>query len=354
MLFSRSTPEQKRQSLVSKQLAAQFELADKHVGTWVTVSGDDVLITLPFAAATVHDVLTAHIKKAAHEENLPIQNIVIETDIQASPTKVAKVTNIKNIIAVASGKGGVGKSTTSVNIAYALMAQGAKVGLLDADIYGPSIPIMLGNTDSTPASRDDKTIIPFAAHGLVASSIGYFVPAENATVWRGPMASKALEQLLRETDWPELDYLIVDMPPGTGDIQLTLAQQMPVSAAVIVTTPQDLAVADASKGIAMFNKVDVPVLGLIENMSLYICPKCGHQDHIFDKDGGVELAKRNKVPLLGQLPLNVKIRQHTDEGTPLLVAEPHDPLSQTYMTCAAAISKQLYMDGLMDLRIQNI
>ncbi|QHJ09956.1 Iron-sulfur cluster carrier protein [Paraglaciecola mesophila] len=354
MLFSRSTPEQKLQSLVSEQLATLFELSVNQVETWVTIANNAVLITLPFAAQTLHDTLKKRIELAASEQNLPLDHVLIETKIHASATKVKKVGQIKNIIAVASGKGGVGKSTSSVNIAYALMAQGAKVGLLDADIYGPSVPIMLGNTDSTPASRDDKTIIPFAAHGLVASSIGYFVPAENATVWRGPMASKALEQLLRETDWPELDYLIVDMPPGTGDIQLTLAQQMPVSAAVIVTTPQDLAVADASKGIAMFNKVDVPVLGLIENMSLYICPKCGHQEHIFAQNGGVELAKRNKVPLLGQLPLNSKIRHYTDQGTPLLIAEPNDPLSQSYITCALAISKQLYLQSLMDIRIQNI
>lgn len=354
MLFSRSTPEQKLQSLISHKLAALFELTEKQVEPWITISNNDALITLPFAVASLHEELVKAITLAAGEQKLPVEHVVIETNIPASPTKVAKVSNIKNIIAIASGKGGVGKSTSSVNLAYALMAQGAKVGLLDADIYGPSIPIMLGNTESTPASRDDKTIVPFAAHGLVASSIGYFVPAENATVWRGPMASKALEQLLRETDWPELDYLIVDMPPGTGDIQLTLAQQMPVSAAVIVTTPQDLAVADASKGIAMFNKVDVPVLGLIENMSLYICPKCGHKEHIFAQDGGVALAKRNKVPLLGQLPLNIKIRQYTDQGMPLLVAEPSDALSQMYMQCASAISKQLYMNGLMDLRIQNI
>ena len=331
MLFSRSTPEHKVHQLVSKQLAAQFALPAKQIESWITVSSRDVLVTLPFAAAQLHDALIKRITDAASKQKLSLQHVVIETAIPASPTKVS-----------------------SVNIAYALMAQGAKVGLLDADIYGPSIPIMLGNTESTPASRDDKTIVPFSAHGLVASSIGYFVPAENATVWRGPMASKALEQLLRETDWPELDYLIVDMPPGTGDIQLTLAQQIPVSAAVIVTTPQDLAVADAAKGIAMFNKVSVPVLGLIENMSLYICPKCGHQEHIFAENGGVDLAKRNKVPLLGQLPLNIKIRRYTDSGTPLLIAEPNDPLSQTYMDCATAISKQLYLNGLMDLRVQNI
>ncbi|GAC31974.1 iron-sulfur cluster carrier protein ApbC [Paraglaciecola polaris] len=354
MLFNRSKPEQKVRQLISKLLATAFNLSEKQVGSWLTISSHDVLICLPFAAGQLHGALEQQIRAASNEQNVTLGHIVFETAIQASPTKVSKVSKIKNIVAIASGKGGVGKSTTSVNIAYALMAQGAKVGLLDADIYGPSIPIMLGNTESTPASRDDKTIVPFAAHGLVASSIGYFVPAENATVWRGPMASKALEQLLRETDWPELDYLIVDMPPGTGDIQLTLAQQIPVSAAVIVTTPQDLAVADASKGISMFNKVSVPVLGLIENMSLYICPKCGHQEHIFAQNGGVELAKRNNVPLLGQLPLNIKIRQHTDSGTPLLVSEPEDPLSQTYMQCALAISKQLYLNGLSDLRIQNV
>lgn len=354
MFFSRSTLEQNIQSCVAKHLAETFDLNANQVQSWIKVADANVLITLPFAALSQHAQLLAVIKTALGELKLKYDELWIETAVTASPTRLAKINKIKNIIAVASGKGGVGKSTTSVNLAFALMAEGAKVGLLDADIYGPSIPIMLGNTQAKPASRDDKTIQPLEAHGLVASSIGYFVPAENATVWRGPMASKALQQLLNETNWPELDYLIVDMPPGTGDIQLTLAQQMPVSAAVIVTTPQDLALADARKGIAMFDKVAVPVLGLIENMSYYLCPHCGHEDHIFDQGGGDRLAAEHKLPLLGQVPLNGKIRQYGDKGKPLLIELPEDPLSLAYRQTALAVAKQLYLNSLDDLRVVNV
>lgn len=354
MFFSRPSHEQKMQNCVAQCLAAAFELNAKQVQPWITVADDKVLITLPFVAQSQHAQLLSDIKSALGDLKLKCDDLLIETAVTASPTRLPKINKIKNIIAIASGKGGVGKSTTSVNLAFALIAEGAKVGLLDADIYGPSVPIMLGNTQAKPASRDDKTIQPLEAHGLVASSIGYFVPAENATVWRGPMASKALQQLLNETDWPELDYLIVDMPPGTGDIQLTLAQNMPVSAAVIITTPQDLALADARKGIAMFDKVSVPVLGLIENMSYYLCPHCGHEDHIFAQGGGDKLASEHKLPLLGQLPLNAKIRQHADEGNPLLLELPDDPLSVAYKQLAIALSKQLYLNSQDDLRVINV
>ncbi|MEC8233231.1 MAG: iron-sulfur cluster carrier protein ApbC, partial [Pseudomonadota bacterium] len=261
--------------------------------------------------------------------------------IASGETEVAPVTNIKNIIAVASGKGGVGKSTTSINLAFALMQEGAKVGILDADIYGPSVPIMLGNPDAHPESEDNKHMQPLNAHGLVANSIGYLVPQEDAAVWRGPMASRALKQLLDETLWPMLDYLIVDMPPGTGDIQLTMAQQVPLTASIVVTTPQDLALADAQKGISMFEKVNVPVLGLIENMSYYQCRACGTKDYVFAKDGGEALAERHGLPLLGQLPLDIHIREHGDAGTPLLVETPDSPLSESYREAARALSMQL-------------
>jgi ATP-binding protein involved in chromosome partitioning len=224
-----------------------------------------------------------------------------------------------------------------------LQAEGAKVGILDADIYGPSIPLMLGNADVKPTSGDQKRVDPISMHGVVATSIGYFVPAENATVWRGPMASKALLQLLNETNWPELDYLIVDMPPGTGDIQLTLAQQMPVSAALIVTTPQDLALADATKGIAMFNKVKVPVLGIVENMSFHVCSQCGHHEAIFAEHGGERLAIEFQLPLLGQLPLDIKIRQYAEGGKPLQLSEPHHDLTLAYQRLARETSKALYL-----------
>jgi ATP-binding protein involved in chromosome partitioning len=221
------------------------------------------------------------------------------------------------------------------------MQEGAKVGILDADIYGPSIPIMLGNPDAHPESEDNKHMQPLKAHGLVANSIGYLVPQEDAAVWRGPMASRALKQLLDETLWPVLDYLIVDMPPGTGDIQLTMAQQVPLTASIVVTTPQDLALADAQKGISMFEKVNVPVLGLIENMSYYQCRACGTKDYVFAKDGGEALAERHGLPLLGQLPLDIHIREHGDAGTPLLVETPDGPLSESYREAARALSMQL-------------
>ena len=221
------------------------------------------------------------------------------------------------------------------------MQEGASVGILDADIYGPSVPIMLGNTDAHPHSTDNKHMQPLSAHGLVANSIGYLVPQEDAAVWRGPMASRALKQLIDETLWPVLDYLIVDMPPGTGDIQLTMAQQVPLTAAVVVTTPQDLALADAQKGISMFEKVGVPVLGLVENMSYYQCRACGTKDYVFSKDGGEILAERHGLPLLGQLPLDITVREHADAGTPLLVSAPESPLSESYREAARALSMQL-------------
>jgi ATP-binding protein involved in chromosome partitioning len=233
---------------------------------------------------------------------------------------------VKNIIAVASGKGGVGKSTTSVNLAAALSQEGAKVGILDADVYGPSLPTLLGTKDQQPESPDNKHIYPIVTNNLQTMSIGYLVDDDSATIWRGPMASRAFQQLYNETMWQELDYLIVDMPPGTGDIQLTLAQSLPVSAAVIVTTPQDLALADAIKGIAMFNKVNVPVLGIVENMSYHLCSQCGHKEHIFGADGGIKIAEKYATELLAQLPLTMEIRELGDSGGQLMFNLEADPV----------------------------
>ena len=233
---------------------------------------------------------------------------------------------VKNIIAVASGKGGVGKSTTSVNLAAALSQEGAKVGILDADVYGPSLPTLLGTKDQQPESPDNKHIYPIVTNNLQTMSIGYLVDDDSATIWRGPMASRAFQQLYNETMWQELDYLIVDMPPGTGDIQLTLAQSLPVSAAVIVTTPQDLALADAIKGIAMFNKVNVPVLGIVENMSYHICSQCGHKEHIFGADGGIKIAQKYATELLAQLPLTMQICELGDSGGQLMFNPEADPV----------------------------
>ncbi len=241
---------------------------------------------------------------------------------------------IRNIVAVASGKGGVGKSTVAANLALAWAAQGARVGILDADIYGPSQPLMLGLAAERPASADGKHLQPLVAHGVSAMSIGFLVDAEQPMVWRGPMVTQALTQLLGETQWGALDYLVVDMPPGTGDIQLTLAQRVPVAGAVIVTTPQDIALADARKGLRMFEKVAVPVLGIVENMSVHVCPKCGHTDHIFGAGGGARMAAQYGVKLLGELPLDARIREEADGGRPTVIAAPDSPRARCYFEMA--------------------
>ena len=252
--------------------------------------------------------------------------------------------NIKNIIAVSSGKGGVGKSTVSVNLALALAKNGAKVGLLDADIYGPSVPTMLGEKTTKSASSDGKLLLPISAHGIVCNSIGFLIEDKDAMVWRGPMASKALQQVLNETDWPELDYLIVDMPPGTGDIQLTMSQNVALTSAVIVTTPQDVALIDAKKGVTMFNKVDVHVTGLIENMSLYSCVKCGHQEAIFGTGGGKKLAEQFNLAFLGELPLHIQYRENTDQGYPTVAKNEQAELVEPYLAIAESVAINLFKD----------
>ena len=250
---------------------------------------------------------------------------------------VKLVPGIKNIIAVASGKGGVGKSTTAVNLALALAAEGASVGVLDADIYGPSQPIMLG-IRGRPESRDGKHLEPMEGHGIQAMSIGFLIDPDTPMVWRGPMVTQALEQLLNETKWREIDYLVVDLPPGTGDIQLTLAQRVPVTGAVIVTTPQDIALIDARKGLKMFEKVGVPILGIVENMSTHICSKCGHEEHIFGAGGGERMGKDYNVELLGALPLDIHIREQADSGKPTVVSDPGGQVSQVYKQIARRVA----------------
>ena len=245
---------------------------------------------------------------------------------------------VKNIIAVSSGKGGVGKSTTAVNLALALADEGARVGILDADIYGPSIPQMLGISEHKPESRDGKIMEPLEALGLQAMSIGFLVDVETPMVWRGPMATSALNQLLKETRWEDLDYLVIDMPPGTGDIQLTLAQQVPVTGAVVVTTPQDIALLDARKGFKMFEKVGVPILGLVENMSIHICTNCGHAEHIFGHGGAERMAADYGVEVLGSLPLDIRIREQADGGHPTLVADPTGAVADTYRAIARKVA----------------
>jgi len=252
---------------------------------------------------------------------------------------------IANVVAIASGKGGVGKSTTAANLALALALEGARVGLLDADIYGPSQPRMMGLQGVRPVSRDGRRLEPLEAHGVKVISIGFLIEEEQPMVWRGPMVTQALTQLLSDTNWGELDYLLVDMPPGTGDIQLTLSQRVPVSGAVIVTTPQDIALLDARKGLRMFQKVAIPVLGVIENMSTHVCSKCGHEEPIFGAGGGERMAAQYGVALLGQLPLDIRIREETDAGHPTVIADPDGPVGRAYLEAARRTAARLSMHG---------
>ena len=281
----------------------------------------------------------AAIKALAGVENVSAnvyQKIVAHT-VQRG---VKTMPNVKNIIAVASGKGGVGKSTTAANLALALSAEGASVGVLDADIYGPSQPTMLGIT-GRPDSRDGKTLEPMEGHGIQASSIGFMIDPDTPMVWRGPMVSGALQQLLRDTNWRDLDYLVIDMPPGTGDIHLTLSQKIPVTGSIIVTTPQDIALLDARKGLKMFEKVGIPILGIVENMAMHICSSCGHQEHIFGQGGGEKMAAEYDVEYLGGLPLDIRIREQADSGKPTVVADPDGDIAATYRQIARRIAVRI-------------
>ena len=264
-------------------------------------------------------------------------NVSVKIVAHAAQGGVKLLPNVRNIIAVASGKGGVGKSTTAANLALALAAEGANVGLLDADIYGPSQPMMLG-VSGKPDSKDGKTMEPLQAHGLQIASIGFMIDPDQPMVWRGPMVTQALQQLLELTNWRDLDYLVVDMPPGTGDIQLTLSQKVPVTGAVIVTTPQDIALLDARKGLKMFEKVGIPILGIVENMSVHVCSQCGHAEAIFGEGGGAKMCADFGVPFLGALPLTMSIREQADSGRPTVVADPEGPVAQIYQQIARKLA----------------
>ncbi len=311
----------------------------------IGVDGDKVVveIALGYPAKTWTDTLAATVR-ATLEADPAIAQATVSVNWRLHAHKVQKdltpMPNVKNIIAVASGKGGVGKSTTAVNLALALVAEGAKVGVLDADIYGPSIPRMLG-VSGKPDSKDGQHIEPKLAHGLQAMSIGFLIEEDTPMIWRGPMVTQALTQLLNETNWVDLDYLIIDLPPGTGDIQLTLCQRVPVSGAVIVTTPQDIALLDARKGLKMFEKVEVPVLGIVENMAIHICSQCGHAEHIFGSGGGEHMAKEYDVPLLGSLPLDIHIREQADGGTPTVAVDPDGKVAAMYREIARKTAAQL-------------
>ena len=320
--------------------AGQTFVASKAIKNVVTSGADVALdLALGYPAKSQWPTLVQAVESAL--QTLPgIGKITVRASTHivahAAQRGVQLLPEVKNIIAVASGKGGVGKSTTAVNLALALAQEGARVGLLDADIYGPSQPMMMG-LHARPESADGKTMEPLENHGIQVMSIGFLVPPDEATIWRGPMATQALEQLLRQTHWKDLDYLIVDMPPGTGDIQLTLSQRVPLTGAVVVTTPQDIALIDAKKGIKMFDKVGVPILGLVENMAVHICSKCGHHEHIFGQDGGQAMAKQLGIDYLGALPLDINIRLQADSGCPSVVADPKSEVAKLYQAMARAL-----------------
>ncbi|WP_394152536.1 iron-sulfur cluster carrier protein ApbC [Vibrio maritimus] len=311
----------------------------------VAASGE-FQIALPFANLSAREALANWIDAKQSSGEVAKFSYSVSVNTKSLETTVAtEIKGVKNVIAVTSAKGGVGKSTTAVNLALAISKLGAKVGILDADVYGPSIPIMLGQIDAHPDVRDGKWMQPVPAHGIYTQSIGYLMSTDDAAIWRGPMASKALAQLLNETEWPDLDYLVIDMPPGTGDIQLTLSQQIPVTGALIVTTPQDLALADAIKGAAMFEKVSVPVVGIVENMSYHICSQCGSKEHIFGAGGAEWMASKFGLNLLGQVPLHIDIRESIDNGAPTVVSKPESEHAIIYQELAERVCSDLFWSG---------
>ena len=335
---------EKLSTYVDPYLGQSLEQA-KAVGA-LTVSGDRVAVELTFGfpvgdyAAELLPQLQRHLAAELGDARL---DLTLKANITAHAVQktLKPLATVKNVVAVASGKGGVGKSTTAANLALAWAAQGARVGLLDADIYGPSQPMMMGLAGRKPESLDGKLLTPLRAHGVEVMSIGFMVDAEQPMAWRGPMVTQALSQLLGETVWGDLDYLVVDMPPGTGDIQLTLAQRVPVSGAVIVTTPQDIALLDARKGLKMFEKVEVRVLGVVENMSVHVCVNCGHVEHVFGSGGGARMAEQYGVQLLGELPLDIRIREDADGGLPTVVAEPDSARARSYFQMARRTAARL-------------
>ncbi len=309
------------------------------------INGGDVAfdVELGYPAKSLVPALRSSLVAAARGvagvDNVSV-NIGFKVAAHAVQRGVQLLPGVKNIVAVASGKGGVGKSTTAANLALALAAEGARVGVLDADIYGPSQPMMLG-IDRRPDSLDGKSMEPLENHGVQVMSIGFLVSQDEAMIWRGPMATQALDQLLRQTNWRDLDYLIVDMPPGTGDIQLSLSQRVPITGAVIVTTPQDIALLDAKKGIKMFEKVGVPILGIVENMAVHVCTNCGHAEHIFGEGGGKKMAADYQMDYLGALPLDMQIRLQADSGTPTVVADPDGEVARIYKQVARSVAVKI-------------
>ncbi len=333
-LLARITDPYLGKDLVSAKLIHEIAVHDKAI---------EIRLLFPYPITRKIPELKQRISKALQVE-WPEYQINIHLDWKVRRHKVQKDIKsksvIKNIIAVGSGKGGVGKSTVAVNLALALRGMGASVALLDADIYGPSQPLMLGKQNEHAVAHEKK-FVPIQSHGIESISIGYLVGDQSPMIWRGPMVSSALQQLLNDTAWSPVDYLIIDLPPGTGDIQLTMAQKIPISGAVVVTTPQDISLLDANKACKMFEKVEVPVLGIVENMSWHQCQKCGHKEHIFGEDGGVIMAAKFNLPLLAQLPLHAQVRELCDSGTPIVVADPMSDLAAPYWEMAHRVAAQL-------------
>ena len=325
------------------------DLITAHAVKGIDIDGGKVKINveLGFPAKGVHEAVAAALRERVEsQDGVDSADVSVTSKVTAHAVQksLKPIDNVKNIIAVASGKGGVGKSTVAVNLALALSAEGATVGVLDADIYGPSQPRMLG-ISGKPESKDGSTLEPMHSYHVQAMSIGFLIDEETPMIWRGPMVTQALEQLLNDTNWTELDYLVIDLPPGTGDTQLTLAQKVPVAGAVIVTTPQDIALLDARKGFKMFEKVEVPVLGIVENMSTHICSNCGHEEPIFGSGGGANMAEQYGVDLLGQLPLDIRIREEADSGKPTVVADPECRISQEYRSIARTAAAKLSLQA---------
>jgi len=324
-------------------------LGDSHTKSDIQVEGEalTVVVTLGYPVDGHKQQIVSELT-ALLKQNTDAESVSVTVDWQVIKHKVQQgvkgLAGVKNIIAVASGKGGVGKSTTSVNLALALAAEGANVGILDADIYGPSQPRMLGKSQK-PESEDGKSIKPIESFGLQSMSIGYLIDEEEPMIWRGPMVTQALQQLLNDTNWDNLDYLVIDLPPGTGDIHLTLSQSVPLSGAVIVTTPQDISLLDARKALKMFEKVNVPVMGVIENMSTHICSECGHEEHIFGSGGGQSMADQYNMDLLGALPLDIRIRENADNGQPTVAIDPEGDIAKAYRLIATRVAARLAMQG---------
>lgn len=343
MSFAQSDVENSLKGWIDPNLGK--DLASARMVKKIEVDGDKVRVKvmLGYPAASFHaelkQALTDRIKADTGAREVEVE---IGTDIvsHAVQKNLKPLPGVKNIVAIASGKGGVGKSTTAVNLALALAAEGARMGILDADIYGPSQPLMLG-LSGRPEVQEGNKLIPMVAHGVQSMSIGYLVDEDQPMIWRGPMVTGALQQLLKDTRWDNLDYLLIDLPPGTGDIQLTLSQQIPVSGAVIVTTPQDIALLDAQRGLRMFEQVSVAVLGIVENMSIHICSNCGHAEHIFGAGGGEKMARKYGTELLGSLPLDVSIRENADSGHPSVIADPEGQPARIYREVARKLAARL-------------